>query len=97
MLLSPLTVKVTIEATDSVELIGIKIDNKLTFNEHVSTLYRKDYQHALARISKYLSEGKLKIVMKAFIYSQFNYCPLIWMFHNRELNNKINKLHCIQK
>ena len=25
--------------------------------------------------------------------AQFSYCPLIWMFHSRKLNNKINKLH----
>ena len=31
--------------------------------------------------------------MKSFIESQFNYCPLVWMFHNRTLNNKINRLH----
>ena len=31
--------------------------------------------------------------MKSFIDSQFNYCPLIWMFHNRTLNNRINRLH----
>ena len=31
--------------------------------------------------------------METFIQSQFNYCPLVWMFHNRTLNHKINKLH----
>ena len=31
--------------------------------------------------------------MKAFIESQFGYCPLIWMFHSRTLNNRINNLH----
>ena len=31
--------------------------------------------------------------MKAFIESQFSYCPLIWMFHSRGVNNKINHLH----
>ena len=31
--------------------------------------------------------------MKAFITSQFSYCPLIWMFHSRNLNNKINWTH----
>ena len=31
--------------------------------------------------------------MKTFIESQFNYCPLTWMFHSRQLNSKINKLH----
>ena len=35
----------------------------------------------------------LRTLMKAFIESQFNYCPLTWMFHSRKLNNKINKLH----
>ena len=31
--------------------------------------------------------------MKAFIKSQFSSCPLIWMFHSRGVNNKINHLH----
>ena len=31
--------------------------------------------------------------MRAFIENEFNYCPFTWMFHNRTLNNKINKLH----
>ena len=31
--------------------------------------------------------------MKSFITSQFNYCPLIWTFHSRALNNRINKIH----
>ena len=30
--------------------------------------------------------------MKAFITSQFNSCALIWMFHNRQLNNRVNKI-----
>ena len=25
--------------------------------------------------------------------SQFNYCPLVWMFRTKELNNRINSLH----
>ena len=31
--------------------------------------------------------------MKSFIEAQFGYCQLIWMFHNRELNRKINHIH----
>ena len=44
-------------------------------------------------VSKFLSTEKLRLVMKTFIESLFNYCPLVWMFHGRELNTKINKLH----
>ena len=36
---------------------------------------------------------KRRIVMKTFIESQFNCCPLIWMFHSQTINNKINCLH----
>ena len=31
--------------------------------------------------------------MDAFFTSQFGYCPLVWIFHNRRRNNKINRLH----
>ena len=31
--------------------------------------------------------------MKAFIESQFGYCPLVWMFCSRQKNNRINHLH----
>ena len=30
--------------------------------------------------------------MRAFITSQSQYCPFIWMFHSRQLNKKINKI-----
>ena len=29
----------------------------------------------------------LKTIMNAFFSSQFAYCPLVWLFHNRTLNN----------
>ena len=31
--------------------------------------------------------------MKSFIESQFSYCPLIWMFCSRRMNQKINHIH----
>ena len=37
-----------------------------------------------------MNKEKLRILARE---SQFGYCPLIWMFHNRTLNNKINRLH----
>ena len=84
-----------IECENSVKLLGITIDTKLDFSKHVSTLCRKASQklHALARISNFMSHDKLRLLMKAFIESQFGYCPLVWMFHSRTLNNRINRLH----
>ena len=34
-----------------------------------------------------------KVLMNAFFNVQFNYCPLIWMLHSRQNNNKIKHLH----
>ena len=84
-----------ISASTSVNLLGITIDNKLTFNDHISKLCKKTSikLHALSRISNYISCNKLRVTMKAFIESQFGYCPLIWMFHGRTLNHRINRLH----
>ena len=68
-----------IDASNSVKLLGIKIDKNLDFNEHVSSVCKKVNLklHALARISQFMDKDKLRVVMKAFIESQFGYCPLI--------------------
>ena len=78
-----------------VKLLGVIIDNKLNFEEHVNSLCNKANKKltALIRLVKFLSFEKKRNLLKAFIESQFKYCPLIWMFHSRNLNNKINHLH----
>ena len=40
-----------------------------------------------------MCKDKLRTLMKAFIESQFGYCPLTWMFHSRTLNKRINTIH----
>ena len=40
-----------------------------------------------------MSTEKRCTLFKAFVVSQFNYFPLVWMFHTKELNNRINSLH----
>ena len=76
------------------KLLGIKIDNKMTFDTHVSSICTKasNKLHALSRISRYMTLKQRRIVMKSFILSQFGYCPLVWMFHSRKLNNRINRI-----
>ena len=77
-----------IQNESSVKLLGIIIDNKLNFNEHVRKMCKKASKklHALSRIANHMTSDKLKLVMRAFIESEFGCCPLLWMFHNRTLN-----------
>ena len=77
------------------KLLGVTIDNKMKFEEHVSNLCTKASQklHALSRVSAFMNVKQRRIIMKSFINSLFGYCPLVWMFHSRNLNNRINKIH----
>ena len=39
-----------------------------------------------------MDSNKLRVLMRAFVISQFQYCPFVWMFHSRHLNNKVNRI-----
>ena len=69
-------------------------DNKLKFEKHINTVYQKANRklNALARITPYMELKNRCILMNALFDSQFNYCPLICIFHSRDLNSKINRL-----
>ena len=84
-----------LDAVKKAKLQGISIDTTVSFGHHIRSLCKKASQklHALARIAHYMDFEKRRSLMNAFEMSQFNYCPLIWMFHNRALNNRIDKIH----
>ena len=84
-----------IESSTCEKLLGIKIDSKLRFDDHIQDLCNKANRklRALARATPYMNLQKRKILMNAFFNAQFNYCPLIWMLHSRQNNNKIKHLH----
>ena len=84
-----------IEWEDEQVLLGITIDSNLTFENHISSICKKASQklNALARIAPYMNIQKRRTIVKSFVTSQFSYCPLIWMFHSRSRNNKINSIH----
>ena len=82
------------ESSKREKLRGISIDTTLFFEHHITSLCKKASQklHVLARITHYMDFEKRRSLMKIFVISQFDYCPLIWMFHNRALNNRINTI-----
>ena len=84
-----------IQESDEEKLLGVTLDRRLNFKNHVSNLCKKASQklHALARVSKYMEKSKLELTMTSFLMSHFSYCSLVWMFHYRKSYNKINKIH----
>ena len=84
-----------LESEEVVRLLGVQVDNRITLEEHVKLILAEAHKKltALTRISKFMTKQKLRTLVSAFIESQFNYCPLVWMFQKKTINNKINKLH----
>ena len=76
-----------------VKLLGTNIDSKLSFNQLNTICEVSNKPNALSRQCAILPFQRRKVLMHAFIISQFNYCPLVWMCHNRGINDKINNLH----
>ena len=76
-------------------LLGVTIDNKLKFGTHITGLCKMAHKKlsALIRYTGILNFEKRRKLMKSFIESQFSYSPLTWMFHDRNLEHKINRVH----
>ena len=85
---------IKIRKSSSVTLLGLTIDNRLTFKDHINILCRRDNLklNALRRIRKYLTAVKAKLLYNAFINSQFNYASIIWMFCHKQDYLKITKI-----
>ena len=75
-------------------LLGILLDSKLRFDFHTTSLCKKADQKlsALARINHYLTPDQKSLLLNSVVKSQFSYCPLIWMFTSRYLNNALNNI-----
>ena len=72
----------------------LKVDLILIFTWiHFLKKLIKKY-HALCKsVQIHEQKNPQRILMNAFITSQFSYCPLVWMSNSRTMNNKINKIH----
>ena len=69
-----------ITSEHSVKLLGIEIDNQLNFDNHASILCKKagSQLNAIGRFRKYIAFPEKKALIKASVFSNFNYCPFVW-------------------
>ena len=83
-----------IEASPSVKLLGVQIDDKLNFNLHITNICRSaaNQLNALIRLKQFLSFEAKKVPVNSYFYSSFNFCSLVWMFSSAKSLNKIESL-----
>ena len=83
-----------IESIKSVKLLGISIDDRLRFDQHISTLcFKAAVQlNALGRLQKYMGKPEKFAIVNSFIYANFNYWPWVLHFSTCESIRKIEKI-----
>ena len=77
-----------------VTVLGVTIDDRLCFSQHISSCCKKAARqlNALARISRHLNINSRRAVYNSFIMSSFNYCPLVWHFCGQVNNQKLEQI-----
>ena len=60
-----------------VKLLGINIDNRLSLDEHVSSLCKKasNQLNAISRLYRNLGFKEKGVLINTLVYANFNYCP----------------------
>ena len=76
------------------KLLGVHIDDKLNLNEHINKIckFAANQLNTLIRLKSFLGLKEKEVLVNSFIYSNFNYCPLVWMFSNKKSLDKIESL-----
>ncbi|PFX19855.1 putative RNA-directed DNA polymerase from transposon X-element [Stylophora pistillata] len=77
--------------SNTMELFGVTIDDKLNFEKHIAKICRKVSQQVavLKRMQKMLSFETRRDLYKAFILPHFNYCSETWHFCDKKSPDKL--------
>ena len=83
-----------IKGQNWVTLLGIEIENELNFHNHISNFYKNagNEINAISRIQSFLGQKEKEALVNTFVYSNFNYCSLVWHFSTKKSTNKIEKI-----
>ena len=84
-----------INSEETVKLLGVTFDCRLDFDPHISNICKKaaTQLNILQRIKSFIGIKEKKVLAQSFIFSNFEYCPLVWYFSSSKSLQKIEKLH----
>ena len=82
-----------IHSTKSINILGLEIDYKLNFSTHIDTICTQagKQTNALKRIKCHLDKECKMIIYNSYISSNFNYCPIVWMYTGKLNFDKLEK------
>ena len=80
-----------IEISGFLNILGVRIGDKLSFKDHLSTVLRKVYAKvgALRRLRKLVPADIALMLYKAYILPHLEYCRPLQLGINKTLNKKL--------
>ena len=86
---------ITLTGEKSITILGLDIDCKLTFTDHINKLCAKTSAqiNAIMRIKSGLDRESKLALYNSFIISNFQYCNVVWMFTGRTNLNRLDRLN----
>ena len=87
---------IAVTSTDCLELLGLSIERHLSFDEHISKIYKKSSQRVgvLMRLRILIPTGTKLQLFKTAILPYLAYSHLVWYFCNA---SNSRKLACVQE
>mgnify|MGYP000745461007 FL=1 len=83
-----------VQSEQSVRLLGVQLDNKFNFSEHISNITKTATRqlNCLKRLGHFLDQNTRLLLYKSFVLSNFNYCPAVWHFCGATNSLKLEKI-----
>ena len=84
-----------IEPSTTCKLLGVHIDERLNFNNHVASICKKINKQiaVISRFRKLLSIQTKLTLYKAYFLPHFTHCSTVWMHCGKTASDKLEKLN----
>ena len=83
-----------INSEETVKLSGVSLDYRLDFDPHMSNICKEAAtQLNFLNLKSFIGFKEKKVLVQSFIFSNFEYYPLVWYFSSSKSLQNIEKLH----
>ena len=87
---------IRITTSSEVDLLGITIDSKLSFDSYIRNICKKASRqlNALFILNRYLLPHQRKVLRKSFVLANFSYCSIVWHFCScKNVQKEMERIH----
>ena len=81
----------SIDIKEHLKILGVHLDNKLSFQEHINEMLKKVFAKiaALRRLKRLVPSSTLLVLYRSFVLSHFEYCNSLLIGIGKTLNKKL--------